>query len=208
MKSEEIFREMDMNYEQLSAYLQEKYGKAKYDYFANEKCKSSNSRKNSRTKEGLILHHIDEDKAVCLSEGKCAAEYQRAHRLTYCNYLEHLLLHILIAKKMYREKCIEMNKQGKSQCVSFITPGIQFICWDINEMFFKKESQLEWRIRCFEEIEDNFDDYIYILRSFIDYIKNECDGKIDEKEEILYRIKKTISSIRGSGYIEMIYERI
>ena len=71
MDSIEIKRQLDMTYSELVEYLLKKYGSAKYDYFCTESCKSKNS-KVSRTSEGLYCHHIDEDKAIMLSNDKFA----------------------------------------------------------------------------------------------------------------------------------------
>lgn len=93
-----------MNYDEFVSYLLKKYGPAKYDYFTNATCKTK-SKRISRTKEGLFCHHIDEDKGYMLSRTGCALEqpfeYQKAERLVYCNYIEHLLLHILIGKNAF-----------------------------------------------------------------------------------------------------------
>lgn len=95
---------MEMNYDEFVSYLLKKYGPAKYDYFTNATCKTK-SKRISRTKEGLFCHHIDEDKGYMLSHTGCALEqpfeYQKAERLVYCNYIEHLLLHILIGKNAF-----------------------------------------------------------------------------------------------------------
>ena len=60
----------------------------------NQKCK--------RTKEGLFAHHKMEDRMVMLSEKLIAMmfpfEWQQKHNIVYCDYLEHLLLHVLICK--------------------------------------------------------------------------------------------------------------
>ena len=54
----------------------------------------------SRTKEGLYVHHKFEDHAIRLSKKDFAInhpfEWQLAKNLIYCDFLEHLLLHILI----------------------------------------------------------------------------------------------------------------
>ena len=71
MESIEIKEELAMTYNELVEYLLNKYGSAKYDYFCNESCKSKNT-KVSRTSEGLFCHHIDEDKAIMLSNDKIA----------------------------------------------------------------------------------------------------------------------------------------
>lgn len=90
MESTEIKNQLKMTYDELVDYLLKKYGPAQYDYFCNESCKSKNS-KVSRTNEGLYCHHIDENKAILLSNDKFAVnnpfEYQKANRLVYCNVL-------------------------------------------------------------------------------------------------------------------------
>ena len=67
MDSSEILAEMEMNYDDLVAYLLGKYGKAQYDYFLTDKCVSKN-RKVTRTSEGLLCHHIDENRKGPLLE--------------------------------------------------------------------------------------------------------------------------------------------
>ena len=182
MEHNEILKEMEMNYEKLVEYLKGKYGEAKYDYFTNTTCKSR-SKRVTRTKGGLFCHHIDEDKGCNLSDGHYAVEqpyeYQRADRLVYCNYLEHLLLHIQIGKDRY------WKEHGKfrfpKEFFYFIMPGIIFICSEINDLFENKGSSVEWRNRCFKEIEDNFEDYIYILNHFIKYMVDRYEGSREQK---------------------------
>ena len=120
---------MEMNYDEFVSYLLKKYGPAKYDYFTNATCKTK-SKRISRTKEGLFCHYIDEDKGYMLSHTGCALEqpfeYQKAERLVYCNYIEHLLLHILIGKNAFwskRQKLI-----APKQFSYFIVPGVSYIC--------------------------------------------------------------------------------
>lgn len=78
-----------MSYNELVSFLKEKHGPVKGDYFANETCRSKTAFIR-RTKEGLFIHHIDEDKVPCLSDCGAARsspyEYQKADRLVYCNY--------------------------------------------------------------------------------------------------------------------------
>ena len=93
---------LSLDYQSLVSLLLQTYGPVPYDYFATEECKSKRP-KNSRTKDGLVIHHIDEDKHILLGEPAIARElpfdYQRSDRLVYCNMVEHLLLHIKIAEE-------------------------------------------------------------------------------------------------------------
>lgn len=100
MDSKELKYEKSLSYDQLTQFLLKKYGAAEYDYFCKSNCKTKDKRV-SRTKEGLICHHICEKYALYLSDNVSASkkpfEYQKAENLCYCNYLEHFLLHIKIA---------------------------------------------------------------------------------------------------------------
>ena len=90
MDSSEILAEMEMNYDDLVAYLLGKYGKAQYDYFLTDKCVSKN-RKVTRTSEGLLCHHIDENIYDDLSEPHYAIKSpfasQKADRLVYLSLI-------------------------------------------------------------------------------------------------------------------------
>lgn len=113
MNKEEIYNELDMGYFELCKYLQEKYGIPERPYMPNNKC-TSVVQSNSRTKEGLVLHHIREyccDNLgqlwqnhssllgmVCLEncivdEQEFYWQCQQPEHLCYCTWLEHLLLH-------------------------------------------------------------------------------------------------------------------
>lgn len=61
MDHKEFTDELKMTYEELQYYLIQKYGAAKYDYFADTEC-TRKPIKVSRTREGLYCHHMDEDK--------------------------------------------------------------------------------------------------------------------------------------------------
>ena len=178
MDKEEIIKEMEMDYDQLVQYLLNKYGGSKYDYYVNESCKTKN-KKVTRSNEGLLCHHIDEDKAYSLCSPVAAQcfsfEYQKKGRLVYCNYIEHLLLHILIGKNSYWKR--RSTLESTTAFNLFITPGMGYICSDINGLFEKNGSSLKWKQRCYQEIKDNFDDYIFILNSFIEYLFNNYTGK-------------------------------
>jgi len=150
---------LDMPYEDIVKYLTKKYGAAKHNYFKDTNCSVKNPSV-SRTNEGLYCHHIDEDKAIMLSNDKYAAanpfEYQKANRLVYCNLLEHLLLHVKIAENP--------SKDANEGELPGIGGAINFICKELNDIYAGKEFADEWRKKVSEKVKDNFDDYIAILR--------------------------------------------
>ena len=181
MQSTEIKNQLKMTYDELVDYLLKKYGPAQYDYFCNESCKSKNS-KISRTNEGLYCHHIDENKAILLSNDKFAVnnpfEYQKANRLVYCNVLEHLILHIKIVEEPKNENANKMEIQG-------IGGAVCFICPQINDYFNGYEFKQQYLINIFSLIENNFNDYIDILEYFLDVVeKNPIYKLIVTKERL------------------------
>ena len=175
MESNEIRKELSLSYEELTEYLIEKYGPAKVDYFCNSSCRSRNNAV-SRTKEGLLCHHIDEDKGGNLSKSHSAAmqpyEWQKKERLVYCNYIEHLLLHIKIA--LLRQKA--PLKTPWDVHTFFTTGGIYMVCSDLNDLYANKGSTVSWQKRCYTEVEENLADYVLLIKLLLRYIDQQYIG--------------------------------
>lgn len=88
-------------------------GECKDDYYHEESfnnyvnCESSTHTKGGDIPEGWQMHHIDENKVSNLSSlNKIRKdsearkfEHQKKERLVYCDLLEHIILHALIAKE-------------------------------------------------------------------------------------------------------------
>lgn len=150
---------LSMSYDDLVKHLLKKYGAAKHDYFTDRECTIKNKLV-SRTSEGLFCHHIDEDKAIMLSNDEYTAknpfEYQKKNRLVYCNLLEHLLLHVKIAEEPRNPDANENELPG-------IGGAINYICKQLNDIYAGKEPTDEWRKKATVLVKDNFDDYIRIL---------------------------------------------
>ena len=159
---------MKMSYNELVQFLINKYGPAKYDYFTNEYCTTKN-KKVTRTSEGLLCHHIDEDKAIMLSTDKFAAqnpfEYQKADRLVYCNLLEHLLLHILITEE-------PKNKNANRNELQGIGGAVNYICKQLNDFYNGYVYQQKWMIDVTAVVKDDFDTYIIMLKRLWKDIQN------------------------------------
>ncbi len=151
---------LNSSYGVIVKYLLKKYGKAKHDYFKDTDCNQKNPLV-SRAAEGLYCHHIDEDKAILLSNDNYAKAnpfgYQKASRLVYCNLLEHLLLHVKIAAEPKADGANENELQG-------IGGAINFICKELNDIYAGKEYKEEWRKKVADAVKDSFDDYILILK--------------------------------------------
>ena len=170
MKSEEVNKELAMSYKELVNYLIKKYGKAQGDYFVNESCKTKN-RNISRSKEGLLIHHIDEDKAIMLSDSRWAVnnpfEYQKADRLVYCNILEHLILHIKIVEEPTPKGARLLEDEG-------IGGAVNFICPQLNDFYNGYEYKRETDKIKFSLVADNFEDYINVLRYLRNIVKKDA----------------------------------
>lgn len=196
MDKHEIKEELKMPYEELLLYLIKKYGGAKCDYFANSECRSK-SKKISRTKEGLYCHHMDEDKGGNLGNPPQAQrqpfEWQKKERLVYCNILEHLILHMKIA--VLRQK--RLLKEPRDIGLFFTTQGIWSICVDINDMFVTNGTNVTWKKRCFEEIKENYDDYIALIRALMNYIETDYVGS---KSDVAFLVPGSIMRCSDGDY--------
>ena len=100
----ELEKQLKMSYHEQLAYLKDKYGIAPENYFLTVNC-DRKSTKVTRGNEGLFCHHdyeYDDKNSLTndLSNPAVAKQftykYQEAENLTYCNYLEHLILHCKI----------------------------------------------------------------------------------------------------------------
>ena len=159
-----------MPYDALCNYLVDKYGAAKYDYYTSPECTTKNKLV-FRVKEGLFCHHRDEDKGEDLSNDVGAKiqpfEWQRKERLVYCNILEHLILHIKIAV-MGQKDILKTPNEVRA----FFTPGIFFICHDINDMFLYTDTHAAKYKKGYRAIKDNYEDYLTLLNALLKYIEN------------------------------------
>lgn len=173
--------EFNMSYKELVEHLLKKYGAARHDYFKDTGCSVKNDFV-SRTNEGLICHHIDEDKAIMLSTDKFAAKnpfsYQKAERLVYCNIIEHLLLHIKIAEEPKSKKANKDELQG-------IGGAVHLICRQINDYYNGHEFKQEYLINIMNVIKNDFDDYIKILKHLYSVIDSDpLYSMIFKKEDL------------------------
>ena len=193
MTQEEIKKQKCLTYSQLVDYLLAKYGKATCDYFARDTYKTKN-RNVSRSNEGLICHHIDEDKAIMLSNPKWAAlcpfEWQKADRLVYCNYLEHFLLHIKIAEEPRHPDALEKQLPGVGGAINYIIP-------ELNDYYNGFKYTQPWRLIAFQKIAENYTEYIFLLKYFWSILQSNE----------LYKKRYSIEKI-SSGYTSAPYKNI
>ncbi|MDE5545465.1 MAG: hypothetical protein K2I76_02545 [Malacoplasma sp.] len=202
----EIEKMLTFNYEECCDYLKVKYGVIKKNYFTSPLCKYPNN-SIKRGKEGLFIHHIDEDKAIMLSESEYAIknpfEYQHGNRLVYCNLLEHLVLHIKIVENPHPDK----NKDedvGVGGIFNYIIPelndiysGIEYSNWKIavidSVIDFKKDY-----FKCLEYLMKISDiDLKYYLSSFV-YNLLYKKWKKENNKKIFKEITQLYSDIKNN----------
>ena len=157
-----------LSYKELVDSLLIRYGTCKYDYFTGKDCSNKNQLV-SRAKEGLYCHHIDEDKAIELSNPERARKnpfrYQKADRLVYCNLLEHLLLHIKIVEEPRHVDANPLELPG-------IGGAVNFISRQINDFYNGYEYKREDLIIATEIIKDDYKSYLKLLFKLYEAIQN------------------------------------
>lgn len=153
----------DFNYEEYCKYLQDKYGLSKSPYFNSNWNK--NTKKISRTDEGLFCHHIKEDRGIMLSSPEFAMnnpyEYQLPENLVYCDYLEHLFLHILICEYPSTEKNKD-EEVGVGGVLNFLIP-------ELNDLYAGYKPKQDWRINIYNKVKNDKSVYLILLKRFYDF---------------------------------------
>lgn len=158
---DEYLKVKDMTYLQYCDYLQNKYGIGLCDYMTS----GYNVRMDvKRTKEGLFTHHKKEDTMVQLSTPEVAKlfpmSWQSAEELIYCDFLEHLLLHVLIYKYPSVNK-VPNAEVGIGGIVNYIVP-------ELNDVYSGWKTTQVWRYNCHNKILDDVKVYLAILGQFMD----------------------------------------
>lgn len=162
MESKEIQNQLSMNYEELVKYLQNKYGLAPCSYFYKDNCKSVNPKVRRASTDGLCCHHVKEDDGYLLNKTETAKLqpflWQQPEYLVYCNILEHLILHLKITQKS-----------------SIPSTGFTLICKQLNDYYEGHPTNEQYLIKEYSLIENNYNDYIKILKLY-----KECPSTKDE----------------------------
>ena len=164
MNYQEYFKCSTMTYREYCKYLQDKYGIPKNSYY-NEQY-NTNRNENSRTSEGLVIHHICEDIKPNLSNKEvaksCDFSHQLPENLCYCDYLEHLFLHILITEYPNEETDDVVGIGGSANY--FIPELNNLFSGYIPEQSSKKYVYV---INCFNRVKDDFITYKYLIGRFL-----------------------------------------
>lgn len=101
-------------------------------------------------------------------------EYQKAENLCYCDYLEHLLLHILICENPSQDKNL-FEAVGIGGVINFIVP-------ELNDFYSGWHTNQSWRINCHNKIKDDKEMYLILLKRF----KDRCSTYPFYRDDCLY----------------------
>lgn len=202
--------------------LKEKYGSVTGPYFKESSYKNKGifvkNKDIMRGNEGLFVHHIAEDKYIMLSNiNYCSHlpfELQLSENLVYCNYLEHLRLHLLIAE--YSTSNVKIQKRtvinGNTEHIEVFDPseevggGALLIIPILNDYFNGYKFKREWQEKALSLID--MSDYIdllvkYILKGIlpIEYsvITNMTETNNTIKTKILNKVRAEIKQTNKSS---------
>ena len=154
-----------LNYLEYCDYLQKKYGIGLCDYMRTNWTKNP---KVTRTKEGLYAHHKYEDHAILLSRTEYAQknpyDWQKKENIVYCDWLEHLFLHILICENPSENKNANENV-GFGGVVNFLVP-------ELNDVYSGWIPSKAWQLNCRNVILDDKEVYMLLLKRFKELYNN------------------------------------
>lgn len=118
--------------------------------------------KMQKNKRRPLSSHKYEDHAILLSTKEFAMknpfEWQKAENIVYCDYLEHLFLHILICENPSKE-------QNKNEAVG-IGGAMVFIIPELNDVYSGWETKQEWRKICHKRIKNDKDVFLALVKRF------------------------------------------
>lgn len=155
MNLEEYKRVRVFGYMDYCEYLKDKHGVVRSCYMTRN---GSSIAKKSRTSDGLVIHHIMECEEILLCKKEvaltCPYEWQEPQNLVYCDYLEHLLLHI---------KIVEYYAPYRG-AVGY--GGTDFIIGELNDVYSGYKTNQKWREALHNKIINDKDVYLAILKDY------------------------------------------
>jgi len=168
MNMAEFLAVKDFGYSEYCDYLQDKYGIGLSDYMYKSRYPKPQCK---RTKEGLFAHHKMEYYVPYLSDRGvakiCPFEWQMKENIIYCDFLEHLLLHVLICK-FPSDIDTGLGRTGIQGATAFIIP-------ELNDLYSGWITEQDWRKPLHKRVKDDKDVYLKILEMLILVEKNDKD---------------------------------
>lgn len=166
----------DYSYDDYCKYLNNKYGAVRNTY-GRKGCK--------RPEDGLFVHHIREDMVASLSNNKVRKEndpvLQEPQNLVYCDYLEHLLLHIKIGELTAGTKNLGLNGT-----FIYIIPALQ-------SFFTYGRRNPKWNRKYYDAIEDSEDVFNKLLDSY-NRLVEDIDIVIDFNQTLYAQVEDCLEN--------------
>ena len=178
MNNTEYHQVEDKTYAEYCDYLQNKYGVGLSDYMTKSYNKNQ---KVSRTKEGLFVHHKMEDRTIMLSDPDVAKNYpfewQQKENIVYCDYLEHLLLHILI--------CQYPSPEKEDHAAVGIGGAVNFLILELNDIYSSWRPKATWKQSCIDKVINDKNVYLLLIERLVANVKQifseEIYGSYNER---------------------------
>lgn len=167
MNLEEYGRVKEMSYDKYCDYLRRKYGCPKHDY---------PNVADARPSEGLFIHHIGENEIANLSNESIRVEsdhkYQTPEMLCYCDWLEHLLLHIMIG-----EETVGTTNLGLEGCFTYLLPALR-------DFFEDGKKTCKYNDAYYDVISGNKDVFDALLLRYNETVRSRV--VVQEHNRVLY----------------------
>lgn len=177
--NEEIKELSHLKYFELCDYLQQKYGVPDGNYFLTNSCSTQNP-KIKRSDEGLFIHHIKECEFPDLSQKDKALlmpfEWQEGRNLVYCNYFEHLLLHIDIVLEFMTKEFIGFDYKSKPIVVVGMGGLVNHILPEIVDYINGYQYQRPSYLTALKIIDGNEMLFIELVKDFENELKKRKHG--------------------------------
>ena len=168
MNLEEYGRVKEMSYDKYCDYLRRKYGCPKHDY---------PNVADARPSEGLFIHHIGENEIANLSNESIRVEsdhkYQTPEMLCYCDWLEHLLLHIMIG-----EETAGTTNLGLEGCFTYLLPALR-------DFFEDGKKTCKYNDAYYDVISGNKDVFDALLLRYNETVRSRV--VVQEHNGVLYK---------------------
>ena len=170
MHLDEYRKVKGLTYWQYCDYLKGKYGCLKESY---------GSKSNSRSSDGLFIHHIGENEVANLSNDAVRKElkekdqkYQSPEMLCYCDWLEHLLLHIMIG-----EETAGTTNLGLEGCFTYLLPALR-------DFFEYGKKTCNYNAAYYDVISGDEDVFEALLARYNETVKSRI--VVQEHNKVLY----------------------
>lgn len=187
MNLEEYGRVKEMSYDKYCDYLRRKYGCPKHDY---------PNVADARPSEGLFIHHIGENEIANLSNESIRVEsdhkYQTPEMLCYCDWLEHLLLHIMIG-----EETAGTTNLGLEGCFTYLLPALR-------DFFEDGKKTCKYNDAYYDVISGNKDVFDALLLRYNETVRSRVvvqDHNMVLYEEVEFNLEKNNKAlvVLGTG---------